>query len=50
MLTVVVAVVPVFFGVLKVLLVMSRFEKVALDDPDDAGPSSLTRRLEEMKT
>lgn len=31
---------PVLFGVLKVLLVMSRFQKIALDDADDADARS----------
>lgn len=34
--------VPVFFGVLKVLLVVSRFKKVALDNPDNPNSCSLT--------
>lgn len=31
---------PVLFGVLEVLLVMSRFQKIALDDADDADARS----------
>lgn len=31
---------PVLFGVLKVLLVMSRFQKIALNDADDANARS----------
>lgn len=34
--------VPVFFGVFKVLLVVSRFEEVALNDTDDPDSCPLT--------
>lgn len=41
--------VPVFFGVLKVLLVVSRFKKVALNDTDDSASCPLTRRLVDVR-
>lgn len=38
-------VVPVLFGVLEVLLVVSRFEEVALNDADDPDTCPLARGL-----
>lgn len=33
---------PVFFGIFKVLLVVSRFQKVTLNDTDDPASCPLT--------
>lgn len=42
--------VPVLFGVFKVLLVVGRFEKVTLNDTNDADSSPQAGTLPDMET